>query len=241
VEFKGKVVLITGSSRGIGAAAARLAHARGAQVVVHGRSDSAQLQELAKELDAQAVVFDVADNEAVKKALEPIERVDVLINSAGIAGSQDFLKMTDEDVLKIFHTNVLGTIHVCQAVIPKMLEAGSGRIVNVASIRGHASMASVRGVAYPISKASIVNLTASLAKMYAPHIAVNAVSPGMTATDISSTWNDLVWKQAGEALVGRAGKPEEVAEALLFLASDRASFVTGTKLVVDGGYEVAGK
>jgi 3-oxoacyl-[acyl-carrier protein] reductase len=116
-----------------------------------------------------------------------------------------------------------------------------GRIVNVASIRGHVPTASNRSLAYSTTKAAIVNLTASLAKELAPDIAVNAVSPGFINTDIAKGWPDSVWQKVGTALTGRIAEPREIAEAILFLASDAASFVTGQTLVVDGGYTIAGK
>jgi NAD(P)-dependent dehydrogenase (short-subunit alcohol dehydrogenase family) len=116
-----------------------------------------------------------------------------------------------------------------------------GRIVNVASIRGHNAAVSNRIMSYSASKAAIVNLTAALAKEFAPDIAVNAVSPGFTKTDITENWTDAVWKQVETSLLGRIGKPEELAEAITFLASDQASFITGQTLVVDGGYTISGK
>jgi 3-oxoacyl-[acyl-carrier protein] reductase len=243
--LKDKVILITGSSRGIGAATARLARTYGATVVLHGKTDSEPLQALAKELGAPFVIADVADKQAVEaavaKAVETTGRIDGLINSAGIAISKPFLEADDENWEAQFRTNVLGTVHFCQAVIPHMQKQGGGRIVNVSSIRGDSHGASARSSAYAATKASIIALTTSLAKGFAPTIAVNAVSPGMTATDISKSWNETVWKQAETALVGRVGKPEEIGEALLFLVSDRASFITGQTIVVDGGYEIAGK
>jgi 3-oxoacyl-[acyl-carrier protein] reductase len=239
--LEGKIVLITGSARGIGAATARMASEYGAQVILHGKTDSPQLRELAGTLKTKYITCDVADAAAVTAALVDAGRVDVLVNAAGIVRPKPFLDMTDTDWMSEFNTNVLGTIHFCQAVIPGMKERQYGRIVNIASIRGHASMASGRGSSYSISKAAIVNLTSSLAKEYAPHIAVNAVSPGFTETDMARTWNDAVWNQARSALLGRPAKPEEIAQAILFLASDDASFMTGQTVLVDGGYSIAGK
>jgi NAD(P)-dependent dehydrogenase (short-subunit alcohol dehydrogenase family) len=243
--LEGKTILVTGSSRGIGAATARLARAYGAEVILHGKTASKQLEDLAKELNAPFIVADVADKQtvetAVAKAVDTAGHIDGLINSAGMAASQPFLESSDEHWEQIFRTNVLGTVHFCQAIIPQMQKQGGGRIVNVSSIRGDSHGASARSSAYAASKASIIALTTSLAKGLAPQIAVNAVSPGMTVTDMAKTWNDQVWAQAKSALVGRAGKPEEIAEALLFLVSDRASFITGQTVIVDGGYEIAGK
>lgn len=244
-NLKGKVVLITGSSRGIGAATARLAKQNGATVVVHGKTESGELLALAKELDCSYIFCDVSDKvaviSAVQKLTKEMGRIDVLVNAAGIVTPKPLLESEDSDWMNEFQTNVLGTVHFCQAVIPVMQGKKYGRIVNVASVRGHSEMASNRGMSYSTSKAAIINMTSALAKEYAPAIAVNAVSPGFTETDMAKTWNDKVWEQARSALLGRPAKPLEIAEAILFLASDNASFITGQTILVDGGYSIAGK
>ena len=120
-----------------------------------------------------------------------------------------------------------------------MQKKGSGRIVNIASIRGYGITSS--RAAYSTSKAAIMNLTCTLAKEYAPMIAVNAVSPGFTRTDMAKTWSEQVWEQVKTSLLNRVGEPEEIAEAICFLASEKASFITGQSILVDGGYSIAGK
>jgi 3-oxoacyl-[acyl-carrier protein] reductase len=245
-DFKGKVVLITGSARGIGAATARLAHQRGAEVVLHGRTDSAALQKMSKELDgAFTIACDVADKDAVMQsvrlAIKQMGKIDVLINVAGSVERQPFLETDDEHWLNMLRVNLLGVIHFCQAVIPSMQQHKYGRIVNVASIRGHEVTASSGGYAYSAAKAAVVNVTASMAKDFAPIIAVNAVSPGFVQTDISRDWPQSVWDQAEKSLVERIGQPTELAEAILFLANDAASFISGQTLIADGGYTIAGK
>jgi 3-oxoacyl-[acyl-carrier protein] reductase len=243
--FAGKIVLITGSARGIGAATARLASSQGAKVILHGRTASKSLQDLAAELNADWIANDVGDKAAVqqsvKELIAKVGRVDVLVNSAGIGKAEPFLEASDEHWLEIYRTNVLGVVNFCQAVIPYMQKQGYGRIVNVASIRGHDTAASSRVSAYSTSKAAIVNLTSSLAKEFAPNIAINAVSPGFTETDITENWDDATWQKTKTSLLGRIGQPEEIAEAIIFLASDKARFITGQTLVVDGGYVLAGK
>jgi 3-oxoacyl-[acyl-carrier protein] reductase len=234
-----KVVLISGSSRGIGAATARLAKGYGADVVLHGHSESVQLKELAKELSARYITCDVADENEVRAAFKNIERVDVLINCAGITSPASFSETTDEDWLQVFRVNVLGTVHFCKAVIPLMQKNGSGRIVNISSIRGY-GITSGRAI-YSASKAAIINLTCSLAKEYAPQIAVNVIAPGFTRTDMAKTWNEKIWKQVEQALLGRIGEPNEIAEAICFLGSDKASFIVGQTILVDGGYSISGK
>ena len=120
-----------------------------------------------------------------------------------------------------------------------MQKARGGRIVNIASIR--ANIGTSGKPVYSASKAAIVNLTSVLAKEFAPDIYVNAVSPGYTNTPISANWDKKVWKQVNTALVGRIAQPKEIAEAILFLASDRASFITGQTIIVDGGYSISKK
>jgi NAD(P)-dependent dehydrogenase (short-subunit alcohol dehydrogenase family) len=235
--MKDKVVLITGSSRGgMGTAAARIAAAKGARVVLHGRTENQELKDFAKELGCDYVVCDVVDKKAVEAAVAEViqkeGRVDVLINCAGMAEAAPFLESDDDHWLRVFNVNVLGTVHFIQAVAPHMLKAKSGRIVNVSSIRGMENMSSSRITAYSASKAAVNNLTTALAKEFAPYIAVNAVAPG---------WTEAVHAQVKTALLQRAAQPEELAEAIMFLASDEAGFITGQVLVVDGGYGIAGK
>lgn len=241
--FNNKTVFITGSAHGIGAATARLAKSYGAHVILHDKEESPALRKLAKSLHAPYVFCDVARELDVQKVIQKVlkqkKKLDVLINCAGINHRNSFLETTDQGWLDVFGVNVLGTVHCCKAVIPFMQKNRYGRIVNVASIRGYSSTSS--RPAYSASKAAIINLTATLAKEFAPTIAVNAVSPGFTMTQMSKTWTAAVKKQARTALLRRIAKPEEIAEAILFLASDRARFITGQSLLVDGGYSLSGK
>jgi len=241
--LSGKTILITGASGGIGSATARLAKQYGANVVVHGRTDSEKLQSIAAELQAMKISCDVTDKaeieKAVSNAMKDVGQIDALINCAGIAPSIPFVDITKENWDEVFRVNVLGTIYFCQAVIPHMQQRHSGRIVNIASIRGHANLAS--SSVYSASKAAIVNLTATMAKQLAPDIAVNAVSPGFTNTEMKKVWDEKVWTQVKSNLLERAAEPEEIAEAILFLASDRATFITGQTILVDGGYSISGK
>lgn len=237
--LQGKTILIPGSSRGIGAATAKLAKNYGAEVILHGRGESQDLRNLAKELNARYIFCDVADEVAVQNSIQGIERIDVLVNCAGITNSKVFIETTDEDWLEIFKVNVLGTTHFCKAVLPLMQKNGYGRVVNIASVRGY-GITSGRA-AYSASKAAIINLTCTLAKEYAPTIAVNAIAPGFTRTDMSKTWGERVWNQVKQSLLNRIAEPEEIGEAICFLASEKASFITGQTLLVDGGYSIAGK
>ena len=235
----GKVILITGSSRGIGAATARLAVDYGAKVILHGRSKSKELTDLADQLDANYIVCDAEDKKAVYKEIERMikatGKIDGLVNSAGISKPKPFLETADSDWLEIFNVNLLGTVHFCQAVIPNMLKRKYGRIVNIASVRGHLVNIYSKNLTYSTSKAAIINLTVGLAKEYMPDIAVNAVSPGLTETEMSKTWNEALWAEAKNYPLGRPAKSEEVAEVILFLISDRASFINGQVIMVDSG------
>lgn len=241
--LKNKVILITGSSTGIGAATARLAKDYGAVPILHGRTESEDLKAISKELGADYIFCDVSDKKAVDSEVQQIlkktERIDVLINCAGIAPRFSFLESTDDIWLEVFKVNVLGTVHFCQSIIPLMQKVGSGRIVNIASIRAHIDTAGKP--VYSASKAAIVNLTAVLAKEFAPNIYVNAISPGYTNTPITENWDKEVWEKVNTALVGRIAQPQEIAETILFLASDRASFINGQTIIVDGGYSISGK
>jgi 3-oxoacyl-[acyl-carrier protein] reductase len=241
--LKNKTILITGSSSGIGAATAKLAKEYGATVILHGRTDSDKLRDLAKELNSEYIFCDVSDKSAVAaevvKLAQAGKTIDALVNCAGVTLRQKFLESTDEAWLDVYKVNVLGTVHFCQEIIPLMQKQGQGRVVNIASIRGY-GITSGRP-AYSAAKAAIINLTAVLAKDFAPNIYVNAIAPGFTETPMSKTWDEAVWQQVKSALVGRIGQPNEIAEAILFLASDKASFITGQTLLVDGGYSLSGK
>lgn len=241
----GRVVLITGSSRGIGAACARLAKNYGAKVILHGRTESEDLKKLAGELNTEFITCDVADKAAVEKAVkdtfEKLGKIDVLINSAGTLNNKTLFESDDENFLEAFRINFLGTVHFCQAVAPYMKKANYGRIVNMASIRGHAHLANNESVAYSASKAAVINFTTALAKECAPSILVNCVSPGPTLTEMSKHWSETLKQKYQTGLLKRAAEPEEIAEVLLFLASERNSFMTGQTIIADGGYSIAGR
>jgi 3-oxoacyl-[acyl-carrier protein] reductase len=241
--LSGKRVLITGSSRGIGAAAARLAQRYGAEVVVHGRSESPALAALAAELRCQSVAFDAQDRDAVARELrrlgETLGTIDALINSVGTVAPAPLLTLRPEDLFADYGANVVSAANVCLEAVPHI--GDGGRIVNVSSMRGIPEGASARTTAYSASKAALISFSIALAKRLAPRICVNIVSPGMTVTDMARTWDEKVWALASSGLVGRPAEPGEVAVVALFLASPRASYVNAQNVVVDGGYLVAGR
>ena len=233
-----KKILITGSSRGIGAAIARLAKEKGYDVLLHGRTHSSHLINLAKELDSKYIIFDVSKEDEVKQAFSEISRIDVLVNSAGVNISKAFDNLTDSDWKTIYDINLFGLVNVTRHVVPIMNRSQSiGKIINIASIKG--LYASVGRVAYASSKAAVINLTTGLAKELAPKILVNAVAPGFTSTEMTdNTWSDRIKKQVDNILLKRMANPKEIAEVVLFLSSDASEYITGQTINVDGGFSI---
>jgi len=239
-----KTILITGSSRGIGKAVAVLAASKGYKVIVHASSDSERLEDTHKEIKGSVkTFFDVSDKKAVDNAVGQLGPIDILINNAGIGRSRnaDIADADDEQALKEYRVNVLGTLHCIQAVIPGMVERGGGSIVNVASIKGHYNLTSMRSLTYGISKAGVIALTQALAKEF-PTVRINSVSPGYVKTEMSKGWPPETFEKIKkQTITGRISQPEEIAQAILFLASDDASYATGTDLLVDGGFTLKDK
>ena len=231
-------MLITGSSRGIGAAIARLAKVKGYEVLLHGRTQSDQLMELAKELDSKYVIFDISNENEVKKALSDITQINFLVNSAGLNISKAFDDLKDSDWRSVYDVNIFGLVNVIRYTIPIMRRSQSiGKIINIASIKG--LYASVGRVAYASSKAAVINLTTGLAKELAPRILVNAVAPGFTNTEMTkNTWSDRIKKQVNNILLKRMADPKEIAEVVLFLSSDMNQYITGQTINVDGGFSI---
>ena len=236
--MKKKSILITGSSRGIGASIARLAKASGYEVILHGRTASSVLVDLAKELDSQYVIFDVCKENEVADVIAGINVIDVLVNSAGLNISKSFVNLTDDDWRSIYDINVFGLASVTRHVVPIMMNSESlSRIINIASIKGLYS--SVGRVAYASSKAAVINLTSGLAKELAPKILVNAVAPGFTNTEMTeNTWSDRIKKQVSNILLERMADPIEIANLVLFLSSDANSYITGQTINIDGGFSI---
>jgi 2-keto-3-deoxy-L-fuconate dehydrogenase len=238
MSFAGKRALVTGAGSGIGAAVARRLATDGADVVLADVA-LAPVEELARELGGRALQLDVRDEMEVAPAMAGL---DVLVNVAGI-GSTTSVPDTPLDVWEnVFAVNARGTFLCCKHAIPGMAERRSGSIVNVASI---AALVGLRNrAAYCASKGAVVALTRALALDHvADGIRVNAVCPGT----VDSPWVRRLVEDAGESLddlrarqpMGRLGLPEEVADAVAYLASDAAGFVTGSALVIDGGLTAA--
>lgn len=242
-----RVALVTGSSRGIGrAVAAELAREGWAVCVNYIRNREAAEETLAVIRSAGgraiAVQADVADGAAVAEMVRRAERelgpVSLIVNNAGVAGQAQFQDITDEMWDRYLAVNLGGARNTIRAVLPRMISEKAGCIVNISSIWG------LRGasceVAYACTKAAIIALTRSLAAELGPsHIRVNCVAPGVINTDMvqvlgQETLDDL----AEQTPLGRLGTPEDIAHAVAFLASDRASFITGQVLTADGGFIV---
>ena len=245
-----QTILITGSSRGIGKAIAELAHKKGYKVIVHGRTDSKQLQEIHEQLKGSIkAVFDVSDKDTVigkiRKITEKYGPIDVLVNNAGVSENHisDLYDLDDEKALEEFKINVLGTIHCVQAVLPGMIEKKKGAVVNIGSIKAYPQLSTLSTLSYATTKAGVVSLTKSLAKAYTDKgVRFNVVCPGYVQTDQSKAWPKETFKRIADGtLLGRIAKPEEIAPVVLFLASDEASYMTGSDVLVDGGYMLKGK
>jgi 3-oxoacyl-[acyl-carrier protein] reductase len=241
----GRVVLVTGSSRGIGAAIATRAAAQGATVAVHYKSFSEGADKTARAIrDAggQAEVFcaDVSVGAQAEQLVEDVVaklgRLDGLVNNAGNTQVGPFLDITPDVWDDVIATDLSASFHTCRAAIPHMLEQGGGAIVNIASRL--AQMGVTETAAYSAAKAGLVGLTRSLAKEFGTRgIRVNAVAPFVIVTDMTT---DLVDSEAGksrlrDSALGRFGRPEEVADTVLFLLSDAASLYTGQTLNPNAG------
>ncbi len=231
-------IFITGSSRGIGASIARQAKAEGYEVILHGSTVSEPLILLSKELQSPYLVFDVTEENQVRKEMTSFDKLDVLINSAGVNVSSPFTELTMCDWRQVYAVNVFGLASVIKMAIPALSRVDStSRIVNIASIKGLYS--SVGRSAYASSKAAVINLTTALSKELAPDTLVNAVAPGFVDTEMTNnTMSQRVRRQIDSILLGRIAQPLEVAHAVLFLAGEKNTYITGQTLNVDGGFSI---
>jgi 3-oxoacyl-[acyl-carrier protein] reductase len=242
--FKDKVVLVTGGSRGIGRSIAVAFAKQGATVVISYAGNEAAAQETLGLLQAagakgETVRFDVADSAACAGAIENVVkthgRLDVLVNNAGVAVDGLVMRVKDEDWDKQLDTNLKGAFALIRAASRPMMKQRGGAIINLTSVVGE--MGNGGQAAYSASKAGLIGLTKSVARELASrNIRVNAVSPGFIGTDMTSHLEGETREKMMAAIpLGRLGSPEDVANAVLFLASDSAAYITGEVLKVNGG------
>lgn len=247
MDLKGQSAIVTGASRGIGRAIAIELAKNGANVLINYAGSENAANETAnecKQFGVEVIVFkaDVSNTEEVvamvEKANEVFGRIDILVNNAGITRDKLVMAMSEDDFDDVININLKGTFNCTKMVSKLMMKQRYGRIINISSIIG------VRGNAgqtnYAASKAGIIGLTKSVAKeLAARNVTVNAIAPGMIETDMTDVLSDKV-KEAmlGSIPAKRAGKPEDIAYAVAFLASKEAEYITGQTICVDGGMAV---
>jgi 3-oxoacyl-[acyl-carrier protein] reductase len=238
-EFKGRTALVTGGSRGIGRAVCLALAREGADIALNYVSNADAAKQTQSEVEALGVrctihQADVADAASVAAMVEAIGPVDLLVAAAGIAHVGDHTEVDVDLWRRIMTVNVDGTFLPVMAVKDGMIERGFGRIVCIASIAGLASRA--RMLPYSTSKAAVIAFARSCAQAFAPDVRVNCLAPGLIETDMSAAMDETIRAAMRDAaFLKRTGKPEEMAETVLYLLSERSSFITGQTLVADGG------
>ncbi len=248
-RLEGQVAFITGAASGIGSACAlRFAH-EGARIAGFDVNDLTNDTWRAAAEAASEVFFETGDvrdekrvQEVIHAILEQFGRIDVVVNCAGVAGGGPVHMVPIEEWDRVMDVNLKGTFLVCKHALPKMIEQGSGNIVNISSMEGIEGFEG--GSVYNASKAAVILLTKNMAMDYARKgIRVNAICPGFIDTPLATQMvleNEILAdfrnRLIDGVLLGRVGRPEEIANAALFLASEEASFITGHALVVDGGF-----
>ncbi len=240
----GKVAIVTGASRGIGRATALRLAQEGAKVVVNYAGNLAAAEKTVddiKQAGGDAILFqaDVADPQAagelVKAATAAFGRIDILVNNAGITRDNLLVFMKEDDWDAVMNTNLKGVFNCTKAVAKTMIKQRAGRIINLTSVVG--IMGNAGQTNYAAAKAGVIGFTKSAAKELAARgITVNAVAPGYITTDMSAAIPEQAKADLAQKIpLSRLGKPEDVAEAVLFLASDAANYITGQTINVDGG------
>ncbi|MHA1230531.1 MAG: 3-oxoacyl-ACP reductase FabG [Candidatus Helarchaeota archaeon] len=246
MRLKDRVAVITGGARGIGRATAIKFAKEGADVAIF---DVLPADEVVKEIEslgrkAKAYKVDVGYLDQVQKAAEEVIKdfgtVDILVNNAGITRDKLFINMTEEMWDEVLRTNLKGIFNCSKAFVPIMREKKYGRIINISSVGGKAG--NIGQANYAASKAGIIGITKTLAKELpygGAEITVNAIQPGVILTDMTKAMPEKAFENfVKQTPLGRAGKPEEVANVIAFLASEEASFVNGAIIVVSGGKDI---
>ena len=238
IDLTGKTALVTGASRGIGEAIARRLGETGAHVLVAARSVD-RVKEVAQSIgaNATAVELDIAGadvRERIKKLLEE-RSIDILVNNAGITEDDLFIRMKPDAWTKVMRTNLDSAFNITQEIVKKMIRARWGRIINISSVVG--LMGNAGQVNYASSKAALIGFTKSLAlEIGSRNVTVNAVAPGFIQTGMTDVLSDEARTKLEERIaLKRLGTPDDVANAVVFLASEQAGYITGTVLNVSGG------
>jgi 3-oxoacyl-[acyl-carrier protein] reductase len=241
-DLNGKVALVTGGSRGIGRAISLALASHGARVVVNYSTNAAAAAEAVAEIGAEkatAIAGDVSDPAAgavlVEATISAFGRIDILVNNAGVTADDLILRMSEDEWDRVIDTNLKGTFTVTKAAIRPMVRQRFGRIINVSSVAGLVGNAGQAN--YSAAKAGIIGFTKAIAKEVASRsITANVVAPGFVDTEMTA---GLTQAQRDEIMrmvaAGRTGTPQDIAPAVVFLASDEAAYITGHVLTVDGG------
>lgn len=247
MNFADKVVLVTGSSRGIGRSIAVRFAKEGANVIINYHSNKSEAETITEIIssygkDPMCIKADVSNEEEVISMVDQIIKhyghIDVLVNNAGIAIDAEFEDRKVEDWKSTLDTNLIGVFLVSKYVGKCMQERGYGKIVNISSTNG-LDTTYTYSVDYDASKAALINLTKNLAIQYAPDINVNAVAPGWVDTEMNNELpKEYLKSEKGKILLHRFAEPEEIADVVLFLASDKARYIDGETVRVDGGIKM---
>jgi 3-oxoacyl-[acyl-carrier protein] reductase len=246
-DLTGKVAVVTGGSRGIGRSVSEALAAQGAHVVLTYVKGEAEAQKAVAGIverggKAEAVGFDVADmkatEEAIAAAAKRLGRLDILVANAGVAMDNLLLRVKEEEIDRVLAVNLKGAIAAARAATKVMMRARTGRVIFLSSVVGE--MGNAGQAVYAASKAALLGLTRTLAREYASRaITVNAVAPGFIDTDMTTSITGTAKEKLLESIpLGRTGRPEEIAAAIVFLCSDEAAYVTGQTLRVNGGMHV---
>ncbi len=245
--LEGKIAVVTGASRGIGKAIAQGLAAEGAYVIVNYNGSVDKANEVVDSIksaggNAEAIACNVGDSDAAKDFFAAIVKehggIDILVNNAGINRDDLVMKMSEEDFDAVITTNLKGTFNGVKNVSRPMMKKRSGRIINIASVAGVIGNAGQAN--YAASKAGVIGLTKSVAKELSSRgITVNAIAPGFIETDMTDKLPDSVKEEAVKQIpLGRFGEPEDIANMAVFLASDKAKYITGQVFCVDGGVAI---
>ena len=245
--LENKIAVVTGAGRGIGRGIALALAREGAMVVVNYNGSKERAEEVVRTIEeaggkAAAIQCNISDFEAAKEffanVVKEYGKIDILVNNAGITKDNLMMKMSEEEFQSVIQTNLAGTFHGVKFVTRPMMKQRQGRIINIASVSG--VIGNMGQANYSASKAGVIGLTKAAAKELASrNITVNAVAPGFVATEMTDVLSDSV-KEAAVATIpfGRFGEVEDIAETVVFLASDKAKYITGQVICVDGGIAI---